>query len=163
MAHSVPRSSPVIEKIVVLSAGGRLDTTAIEKVAREFGWAVIPAGDICEAAACHHSGRTLAILFHRDSFGTRSWSGALNQIRQALPEALPIACHGFSDVIDLPSLSDAGLFHSLWLPFKENEVRGTFGFVWEARKRIIDPADLHTRRLNENVFMPGPVKAFAAA
>ena len=163
MASRVPLAQAVIEKIVVLSASGRLDTTAIEKIAREFGWDVVAADNVREAAALHYSGGTVAVLFHRDAFGACSWSGALKQIRQALPNVLPVACHGFSDPIDWTGMSDAGLFHSLWLPLKESEVRRTFGFLWEARKRIPDPPYMHTRLLNKSVFTPAALKAFAAA
>jgi hypothetical protein len=29
------------------------------------------------------------------------------------------------------------VFHSLWLPLKEDEVRRSLGFVWEAEKRLV--------------------------
>jgi hypothetical protein len=46
-----------------------------------------------------------------------------------------VVCHGFSEPIDWPALRDAGAFDALWLPLKEDEVRRSLGFVWEAEKR----------------------------
>jgi hypothetical protein len=52
-----------------------------------------------------------------------------------LPAARLIPCQGFSESSDWQDLSDAGAFHPLWLPLKENELRQCLGFIWQAEKR----------------------------
>jgi hypothetical protein len=56
-------------------------------------------------------------------------------LKEGLPGIPLIACPEFRDRIDWPELSEAGAFHSLWLPMKEEEVRRSFGFVAEAARR----------------------------
>lgn len=122
------------ENIVVIAASGRPIDNVLRNVAGDFGWGVLAVHDIADL---RESGiQAAAVLFHSDAFAAHSWAGALAQVKIALPGALPIACHGFSEQIDWPTLSDAGLFHSLWLPLRESEVRRTLGFVWEARQRL---------------------------
>jgi hypothetical protein len=57
-----------------------------------------------------------------------------------------IACHGFAESIDWPELCDAGAFHTLWLPLKENEVRQSLGFVWGSEKRLAVCAEVAENR-----------------
>lgn len=123
------------------SGQASFDLGAVHTVAEEFGWTVGIADDLCEAAAVHACRRTSAVLFHRDAFGPCSWLDAVRLLKSALPEVRPVVCHEFSESIDWPALCDAGAFHSLWLPLNENEVRRSFGFVWEADKRLAEAAD----------------------
>ena len=123
------------DNIVVMPGSACIDSVAVQTVARRFGWTVEMADDLSDVCAAQSCRRTTALLFHRDAFGCRSWLDAVRLLRFALPEVRLVACHGFSESIDWPELCDAGAFHSLWLPLKENEVRRSFGFVWEAEKR----------------------------
>ena len=81
------------------------------------------------------------LFFHRSAFGSCSWVDAVHLVRSVLPEVRQIACPAFSEWVDWPSLSDAGAFHTLWLPMKENEVRQSLGFVREAETRLASAAD----------------------
>jgi hypothetical protein len=81
------------------------------------------------------------VLFHRDTFGSGySWFETIRRLKLELPEVRLVACHGFAESIDWPALSEAGAFHSLWLPLKESEVRRSLGFVWEAERRSLESA-----------------------
>jgi hypothetical protein len=64
-----------------------------------------------------------------------SWEEALRLVIDAAPDALPVLCHGFSDVLYLPDLADAGAFHAMRLPLHADEVRQSLGFVWAAQGR----------------------------
>jgi len=57
-------------------------------------------------------------------------------LKAVVPEIRLVACNNFSEATDYPKLCRAGLFHSLWMPLREHEVRQCFGFVWEAEKRL---------------------------
>lgn len=135
--HLVRRMSGNI--LVVMGRAG-FDSGAVKTVAGQFGWTVEIAEDLREAAAAQAYRRTIAVLFHRGALGACSWVEALRLVRLGFPETHPIVCHGFSEPIDWPGLCDAGAFHDLWLPLKEEEVRQSFGFLWEAEKRRLVPA-----------------------
>lgn len=127
------------ENIIVVPGSARVDLTALRAVAGDFGWAVDVAHDLCELAAAQKNRKTVAVLFSRDAVGSgHSWIGTTMKLKLALPQVRLVACHAFPESIDWPELCDAGAFHALWLPLKENEVRRTLGFVWEAEKRIAD-------------------------
>jgi len=129
------------DNIIVMPGQALFDLGAVHTVAGEFGWTVGIADDLREVAAAHAHLRMSAVLFHRDAFGANSWIDAVRLLKSALPDVRPVACHGFSESIDWPALCDAGAFHSLWLPLMEDEVRRSFGFVWEAEKRLAAAAD----------------------
>jgi hypothetical protein len=129
------------DNIIVMPGQALFDLGAVHTVAGEFGWTVGIADDLREVAAAHAHQRTCAVLFHRDAFGSNSWLDAVRLLKSALPDARPFVCHGFSESTDWPALCDAGAFHSLWLPLKENEVRRSFGFLWEAEKRVAAATD----------------------
>jgi len=69
---------------------------------------------------------------------SRAWVDAVRLLRLALPKARLVACHGFAESIDWPQLCDAGAFHALGLPLKENEVRRSLGFIAQALRRLDD-------------------------
>jgi hypothetical protein len=123
---------PMTDNIIVMPGQASFDFGAVQSVAGEFGWTVGIADDLREVAAAHAYLRTSAVLFHREAFGSNSWFDAVRLLKSVLPDVRPVVCHGFSESIDWPALCDAGAFHSLWLPLKENEVRRSFGFLWEA-------------------------------
>jgi hypothetical protein len=141
VASDVLLIRPMTNNIIVMPGQVSFDLGAVHSVAGEFGWTVGIADDLRDAAAGHAYRRTSTVLFHRDAFRSDSWVDAVRLLKSALPGVRPVACHGFSELIDWPELCDAGAFHSLWLPLKENELRRTFGFVWEAEKRLSEAAD----------------------
>jgi hypothetical protein len=101
------------------------------------------AHDLGEIAGAQADRKTVAAFVHHDFLGREySWVEAIRRLRLTLPEVRVIACHGFAESIDWPELSDAGAFHALWLPLKENEVRQSLGFVWEAEKRLAACAEV---------------------
>jgi hypothetical protein len=128
---------PMTEHIIVMPGPACFDLGAVHIAAQVFGWTVEIADDLREVTAAQVYGRTTAILFHRAAFGTCSWLKAVRLLRLALPEVRPLLCHGFSEPIDWPVLQDAGAFDALWLPLKENELRRSLGFVWEAEQRRV--------------------------
>src|ERR1019366_6736360 len=86
---------------------------------------------------------TVAVLFGKEALGPGySRLETIRLLRLALPKARLVVCHGFSETIDWPELSDAGAFHELWLPLRENEVRLCLGFLREAERRVAMPAEI---------------------
>lgn len=121
------------ENIVLMPGSTWLESPVLHRIAGEFGWQINAAhamSDVTEK-------RTAAVLFSRDALGTElGWLETTRQLRSALPGVPLVACHRFTEIVDWPALCEAGAFHSLWLPLKENEVRRSFGFVWQAEKRL---------------------------
>jgi hypothetical protein len=133
----------VTERIVIIPGSKRINLRPLHTAARTFGWTVdthaATAADLGEIAAALRNRGTVALLLFRDALGPeRSWAEVIRLLRPALPNVRLIACHEFSEPIDWPALSDAGAFHALCLPLKENELRQCLGFVWEAGKRLPD-------------------------
>jgi DNA-binding NtrC family response regulator len=123
------------DTVVVMLGFGELFETALSLVAQEFGWSVETVSQLEQAAAVTRNRRVAAVFFHREAFGRDcTWHDALRRIRMTFPEAHLIPCHGFSDPIDWDQLADAGAFHSLWLPLKENELRQCLGFIWQTTR-----------------------------
>lgn len=124
------------DNIVVLPGSSRLESAVLHRVAQEFGWEVNVARDLFEAGGR----RTVAVLFSRDALGAElGWMETTRLLKSALPDVRLVACHGFTDTIDWPALTEAGAFHSLWLPLKEEEVRRSLGFLWQAARRLTVP------------------------
>ena len=121
------------ETLVAMPGFSEAFSTTLALVAQEFGWPVATVSGPEEASALAHSRRVAAVFVLRDSSGS-SWSEALGQLRIISPEARLIPCCGFSDPVDCDQLRDAGAFHSLWLPLKENELRQCLGFIWQATR-----------------------------
>lgn len=122
--------------IIVTLGSRRLDLSPLHAVAREFGWKVEIAGDLTAIAAGIVCPGTAAVLFHREALRPGcSWLDAIRLVGLALPGVRAIACHGFSESVDWPELCDAGAFHTLWLPLRENEVRQSLGFLVKPQKR----------------------------
>ena len=75
----------------------------------------------------------VAVLFSPSSLGL-PWNEALRSVLKNFPLAFPILCHGFADHIDWPEMADAGVFHSIPVPFSVAELRQSLGFVWGAKQ-----------------------------
>lgn len=131
----------MISNIIVMPGPAAINLEAVNTVARSFGWTVDIAHDIRNVIAAQSQQNTAALLFHRDAFPSCSWLDAVRLLRSTLPEVRTVACHGFSEPFDWPELSEAGAFHALWLPFKENEVQQSFGFIREAEKRLAESSE----------------------
>ena len=124
------------DNILVLPELVEVDLPILQTTAMEFGFVVDVVGNLGEVARVTKPGRTAALLFHRDALGLKcSWPEAVRFLKGMAPEVRLIACHGFSEEIDWDELSEAGAFHSLVLPLKENEVRQSLGFLREAESR----------------------------
>ena len=111
---------------------GNLATLTLHRIAPDFGWSVETADDLDHLGEMGASRRIVAVFFEPHGSG-QTWEEALSGILKAAPEALPIACHRFSETIDWPSLASAGAFHAIPLPFDDREARQSLGFVWGAR------------------------------
>jgi hypothetical protein len=130
------------DNIVVMPGSGGIDNKALHTVAGEFGWGIEITNNLTEVAAAQPNQKTVAALFCCDALGPGYSSLETTRIlRRELPEVRLIVCHGFAEAIDWPDLSDAGAFHELMLPLKENEVRLCLGFVWQAENRRADSAE----------------------
>jgi hypothetical protein len=124
--------------VVFMPGSKQIQLSPLQTAARDFGWMVNVHRDVCKVAASQATRKTVAVLFCVDALGRGySWIETIRLFRSALPEARLLPCHGFSEPIDWPELCDAGAFHALWLPLRENEVRQSLGFVWEAEKRFL--------------------------
>jgi hypothetical protein len=141
LASCVLKDGPVTENILVMPGSDRRRQPALHAIAADFGWTVEVTNDLKAIAAAQPSGKTVAALFSRDALGPGySWLKTIQTLKIALPKTHLVVCHGFSETIDWPELSDAGAFHELWLPLQDNEARLCLGFVWEAEKRLASPA-----------------------
>lgn len=126
-----------MENLIVMQGSTRFDLPVLEHVAGEFGWAVKVINALSDVAG-QKEGTTAAVLFYRDACGPDcSWPDAIRLLSLALPGVRLVACHGFTEPLDWPKLCDAGAFHALWLPLKEDEVRQSLGFISEAQKKKI--------------------------
>ncbi|HTA44410.1 MAG TPA: hypothetical protein VK789_18300 [Bryobacteraceae bacterium] len=124
------------DNIVVIPGSARLDLSAIDAIAGEFGWKIRIAEDAGEVAAVASRRKVRAVLLCRDAFGSSvCWQEAIRLANFAFAGAPVIALHGFAESIAWADLSDAGAFHSLWLPLKENEVRQSLGFLAHSSRR----------------------------
>lgn len=123
------------DNIIVMPGSARLDLSPLDAVAREFGWKVRTVEDAGEIAAVASRQNARGVLLCRNAFGSAtSWKEAIRQVRFAFPAVPVIALYGFSEPIGWSELSDAGAFHSLWLPLKKNEVRQSLGFLANAER-----------------------------
>jgi hypothetical protein len=122
-------------QIVIMQGADRLELPLLRAAAKEYGWQVQNAGSMNELLHLRKHGKIGAVLFHKDSLGKGgALLGTILQLKSVAPEARLIACNGFSEAADYPKLCRAGLFHALWLPLKESEVKQCLGFIWEAEK-----------------------------
>ena len=157
------------DNLIVMPGLARLDLKALQTVAVEFGWTVNVVHDLPDLADAQADGKTAAVFFHREAFGSNcSWFEAVRLLKLVVPGVRLVACHGFQEPIDWPELCDAGAFHALWLPLKENEVRRSLGFISEAEKRkepaLVPLAILSPPRRAPDVSAAhgGVLQAFAA-
>jgi DNA-binding NtrC family response regulator len=118
--------------LIVMPGTRRINFSVLQAVAGNFGWMVGSSSDTGEVTASE----PVAALVSRDALAPgQTWAETLRQLRLALPGIRLITCHGFSDPIDWQELSEAGAFHAIHVPLKENELRQALGFVWKAERR----------------------------
>jgi hypothetical protein len=115
---------------VVLVGNLSIEPLVLDRLMAEFGFLFQHAESLQDLKNLNLHEDLLAVLFSPSHLGLRS-DEALRAVLDAAPRTLPILCHGFSDHIDL---ADAGVFHSLLLPFNLAEVRQSLGFVWGTRR-----------------------------
>jgi hypothetical protein len=136
------------EKIILMPGSSSLDCLIVNRVAEQFKWEVELSHSVNQArlngsAPTEASQRIVGVLFCRDAAGSDyTWPNALWLMRNAFPGSCLVVCHGFADPIDWPELCDAGAFHALQLPFRESEVRQSFGFIagaWKAQRALPPP------------------------
>jgi hypothetical protein len=112
---------------LVLLGPDQTDRELLRAVAAEFEWEVAPA---------RGPDRVVAVLLQRDAFGPGiSWPEAIRRCRRAIPDVRIITCHDFMEQIDWGELYDLGTFHAVRTLMKEEEVRQSLGFLWEAEQR----------------------------
>lgn len=112
------------------------DLSCANRIAAEFNWTIRTGYGVPFVAAAGTGAKLAAVLFHRQALGVDSWIEALSDLKSVLPTTPLIVCHGFSDSIDWPRLCEAGAFHRVHLPLDSNELRQSFGFVWQAARRV---------------------------
>jgi hypothetical protein len=142
------------ENVVLMMGSARDGHSTLNAVAADFGWTVEITNDLDSVAATQTNNTTVALFFGHDALGQGySRLETIRLLRGALPQVRLVVCHGFSETIDWPELSDAGAFHELWLPLQENEVRLCLGFVMEDKKRIAGAAvtDISTARTSKTI------------
>jgi hypothetical protein len=122
--------------IVIMPGSNRVDMPLLRAAAQDFGWAIQIARDVRELRAVEARTKVGAVLFQQDSLGSESsWLETIAVLKAVMPDIRLVACNNFSEATDYPKLCRAGLFHALWMPLREHEVRQCLGFVWEAEKR----------------------------
>ena len=149
LQNRLMQNRPMTENVILMTGADKDRHTILHAVAADFGWNVEVTSDLSAVAAAQANCMTAAVFFCQDAMGPNySRLEMIRLIRAALPQARLVVCHGFSETIDWPELSDAGAFHELWLPLQENEVRLCLGFVREDQKRIAAGAvtDISTAR-----------------
>jgi DNA-binding NtrC family response regulator len=122
------------QETIVVFGNLPIEPRALDFPAAEFDWSLSVAKNWIELQDLAARQDVVAVLFNATTLGL-SWKEALLRIAAAAPEARPIVCHQFSDLIDWPKLVDAGAFHSLAVPLDSQEVRKSLGFIWASRRR----------------------------
>jgi DNA-binding NtrC family response regulator len=122
----------MIKPTVVFLGDLSAQAAAVADLAREFGWSIEPAAGLEQLRQVGIARQIVAVVFDAASLGL-GVEQALRALRKAVPNARFIPCHRFSEVVDWPTLADAGAFHALALPLDRGEVRQSLGFVWSAR------------------------------
>jgi hypothetical protein len=119
--------------IVAIPGPIKMDVTLLSGLTSEFGWKLRIVDRIADVRASGPD-RAAAILFHNEALKC-PWLEAVGRLRRAAPLARLVACHGFADGVEWAELRNAGVFHTLWLPFTESELRQSLGFIWQAEQR----------------------------
>ena len=116
---------------------GDIDITPIIAAARAFGWNTLMLKTLASIEKLP-LGAVAAILFDRATVGG-SWPEAATRLRRIAPHIPLVACHHITEDLDWPAVCDAGAFHGVSVPLKENELRQSFGYVWAAMQRDAAP------------------------
>jgi DNA-binding NtrC family response regulator len=120
--------------LVTLLDEPQVQRSSLEALASDFGCNLQPAKDLNALSAFASEHEIVAVLFDARALGM-TWSRALQCIREAAPDALPIVCHTSSEKVDWPELAEAGAFHVLLLPLHPSEVKQSLGFIADAQRR----------------------------
>jgi len=137
MASGVQEKHAVALQMVIMPGADQLELPLLQTAAQGYGWSIQHAFSAAEVKNIREDGKIGAVLFQEDSLGSGgSWLETISELKEAAPDARLIACMHFSDDADYPKLCRAGLFHAMWLPLMEHEVRQCLGFIWEAEKRL---------------------------
>ncbi len=122
--------------IIALPSPAEPDLTMLNEAAARVGWKLEFARDLQEFRANPRCRNADAVFLQREAAGPQySWAEAVRRVRAIAEQARVVVCHGFGETINWDELSEAGAFHALALPFRENEVRQSVGFLWEAENR----------------------------
>ena|SRR5579863_9739537 len=105
-----------------------------DDLAAEFGWCFQQADNLSRLAELNERHDIVTVLFS-PKYLELPWDQALRCTMDAVPNALPILCHGFAEMIDWPQVAEAGAFHSLLIPLKLQELRQSLGFAKSAKRR----------------------------
>jgi hypothetical protein len=119
---------------VVLVGSLPIGHLALDHLIAEFGWTLQEADGLRNLAELSVDHNLEVVLFSPKHL-VLPWEQALRAVLDAAPRALPILCHTFGEPIDWQQAADAGVFHSLPVPFDAREVRQSLGFAWAAKRR----------------------------
>jgi aminoglycoside phosphotransferase len=122
-----------MSRTVVLLGSLAAELHTLEELACQFGWSLHTINTLSELRQENPAG-VAAVIFEPARLDS-SWRQALQSVRDIVPEAALIVCHGFAAQLPWPELAEAGAFHSLLIPFDRDEVRQSFGFLQSAHVR----------------------------
>lgn len=117
-----------------------IDTVMVARAARSFGWNATPVQSLRDLQ-CIDSDRIAAVLFDCKADGG-NWFTSAARLRVAAPGVRLIACHHFSDELDWPALCDAGVFHAIRIPLREEELRQSLGYAWALDRQALESRKL---------------------
>jgi len=111
----------------------------MDTLAAESGWSFEQAGNLRQLREIGALRDIVTVLIDPAMLGMRP-KEAVQAVSDAAPKSLPILCHKASETIQWTELAQAGAFHALLMPLRASEVRQAFGFVFEARGRLMQQA-----------------------
>jgi len=107
---------------------------ALEPLLSEFEWSIESTLTLDGLAGICARRDVVAVLVDPAALEL-PWKRAIAAVQEVAPRALPILCHRFSNAIDWPEASAAGVFHLLGLPLNLGELRQSLGFVWAEKNK----------------------------
>ena len=119
-----------------------MEWDSVERLAWKFGWALKHAGTLGELAGFGER-NVVAVLFEPKDLDPHLRI-AVQRVRQAAPDALPIICRRFSETNHEPA-ETADAYHILHYPFALNEIRQLaqwIGWKFIQRRRFLRQLDV---------------------